>query len=304
MTTTASTPCPKREHDERGERDDRDRLARDDVRHERPLREPRVDEHRREAEAEQARRARTRGTPRARCRARPRRGSRPSVWSAPRWNGWPHARTTMFQTWGRLRSFANGQRNGGFQMTGEPGPAPTGTATGRRRGASTPSQRSRTRAITTRKATGRRHRRRGIRGWAASISSSSSRSSRWISFRSAPADTRSSLSVVGCALARDRLVGDVEGAIDDLEALGELLLGDAQRRVGVDRVVGDRSCTAPLSRRNLPIAFISSEVPLYGVSGVHGSRLADEVEDPEQAEVAVRADARVLRGERLVVARA
>ena len=29
----------------------------------------------------------------------------------------------------------------------------------------------------------------------------------------------------------------------------------------------------PFSRRYLPIAFISSDVPLNGVSGVHGSRL-------------------------------
>ena len=42
----------------------------------------------------------------------------------------------------------------------------------------------------------------------------------------------------------------------------------------------------PFSRRNLPIAFISSLVPLNGVSGVHGSRDPDEVEDPEQPEVA------------------
>src|SRR3954463_7243408 len=38
-------------------------------------------------------------------------------------------------------------------------------------------------------------------------------------------------------LTEDRLVGDVERPVDDLEALRELLLGDAQRRVRVDRVV-------------------------------------------------------------------
>src|SRR5712671_1399322 len=43
--------------------------------------------------------------------------------SAPRCHGWPKART-MFQTWGRLRSFAKGRRSGGFQIAGEPGPAP------------------------------------------------------------------------------------------------------------------------------------------------------------------------------------
>ena len=58
---------------------------------------------------------------------------------------------------------------------------------------------------------------------------------------------------------------------------------------------------SPWSRKYLPMAFISSDVPLNGVSGVHGSRDADEVEDPEQAEVAVRADARVLGGQPLVV---
>src|SRR3954452_16680341 len=41
--------------------------------------------------------------------------------------------------------------------------------------------------------------------------------------------------------AGDGLVGDVECAVDDLEALGELVVGDAQRRVRVDRVVrGER----------------------------------------------------------------
>src|SRR5262245_12162459 len=35
----------------------------------------------------------------------------------------------------------------------------------------------------------------------------------------------------------DGPVGDVQRLVDDLEALRELRLGDAQRRVGVDRVV-------------------------------------------------------------------
>ena len=47
----------------------------------------------------------------------------------------------------------------------------------------------------------------------------------------------------------------------------------------------------PFSRRNLPIAFISSLVPLNGVMRRPRVARADEVEDPEQAEVAVRADA-------------
>ena len=34
----------------------------------------------------------------------------------------------------------------------------------------------------------------------------------------------------------DGLVGDVEGPIDDVEAFGELFVGDDQRRVGVDAV--------------------------------------------------------------------
>ena len=57
-----------------------------------------------------------------------------------------------------------------------------------------------------------------------------------------PALARDNVELVtdGCAprpSGRDGLVGDVEGAVDDVEALGELLLGDAERRVGVDRVV-------------------------------------------------------------------
>ena len=66
--------------------------------------------------------------------------------------------------------------------------------------------------------------------------------------------------------AADGLVGDVEGAVDDVEALGQLLLGDAQRRVGVDRLLAT-NVYRPCSRRYLPTAFISSLVPLYGAIG-------------------------------------
>src|SRR6266508_2955143 len=45
--------------------------------------------------------------------------------------------------------------------------------------------------------------------------------------------------VAAIRLGSDGLVGDVEGAIDDPEALRQLLLGDRQRRIRVDRVVGD-----------------------------------------------------------------
>ena len=53
----------------------------------------------------------------------------------------------MFQTWGRFRSFANGQRNGGFQRTGGSGRAarPGAPPRRRRRGTSAPSQTTRTR---------------------------------------------------------------------------------------------------------------------------------------------------------------
>ena len=44
------------------------------------------------------------------------------------------SRTTMFQTWGRLRSFANAQRNGGFHRIGEPGSGPGGAPRRRRPG--------------------------------------------------------------------------------------------------------------------------------------------------------------------------
>ena len=58
---------------------------------------------------------------------------------------------------------------------------------------------------------------------------------------------------------------------------------------------------SPWSRKYLPIAFISSDVPLNGVIGVHGSRRPDEIQDAEQPEVPVRPDRRVLRGQPLVV---
>ena len=60
----------------------------------------------------------------------------------------------------------------------------------------------------------------------------------------------------------------------------------------------------PLSRKNLPIAFISSEVPLNGVSGVHGSRDRTRSMIPNRPRLRVRADGRVLAAQALVVARA
>ena len=98
-------------------------------------------------------------------------------WSAPRWNGWPMT-STMFQTCGSVRSFANGQRNGGFHRIGAPDP---GTAPGARHGVPprnlTPSQTKNTTTMASRIVSGRRIDLRRERGWAASGSSSRPRSS-------------------------------------------------------------------------------------------------------------------------------
>ena len=55
---------------------------------------------------------------------------------------------------------------------------------------------------------------------------------------------------------------------------------------------------SPCSRKYLPIAFISSDVPLNGVSGVHGSRLRTRSMIPNSPRLRVRADARVLGRQR------
>src|SRR5215207_2613823 len=193
----------------------------------------------------------------------------------------------MFQTWGRLRSLANGHRNGGVQMIGSPGPWP-----GSRHGVPprnfTPSHRTRMMTMTMRNATGRRHRSRGMRGWTASISSANSRSAVWTSCWAGPAVTSAPRGRAsrGWRLARHRLVGDVERAVDDLEALGQLRLGDAQRRVGVDRVVGEHRVHA----------VVAQELPdrLHLVRGAveRGERRervarAHEIEDPEQPQAAM-----------------
>ena len=60
----------------------------------------------------------------------------------------------------------------------------------------------------------------------------------------------------------------------------------------------------PFSRRNLPIAFISSDVPLNGVSGVHGSRLRTRSMIPNRPRLRVAPTLGCFAGEALVVARA
>ena len=58
---------------------------------------------------------------------------------------------------------------------------------------------------------------------------------------------------------------------------------------------------SPWSRKYLPMAFISSDVPLNGVSGVHGSRLRTRSRMPNSPRLRMRPDRRVLRGQPLVV---
>ena len=84
----------------------------------------------------------------------------------------------------------------------------------------------------------------------------------------------------------------------------ELILGDAQRRVRVDRCCSAMKVYRPCSRKYLPIAFISSERAVERRHRRPRVARPDEVDDPEQPEVAVRADRRMLRREALVVLRA
>src|SRR5476651_1428198 len=78
--------------------------------------------------------------------------------------------------------------------------------------------------------------------------------------------------------AADGLVGDVERAVDDLECLAQLRLRDAQRWVGVDRVVGDHRVQVVIAEV-LPdrLHLVARTVEW----GERGERIAaaDEVED-------------------------
>ena len=70
----------------------------------------------------------------------------------------------------------------------------------------------------------------------------------------------------------DRLVGDLEGGVDDLEALAScssVMHSGGLVWIELLAIIVYR----PFSRKYLAIAFISSDVPLNGVSGVHGSWL-------------------------------
>src|SRR4029079_4143814 len=119
----------------------------------------------------------------------------------------------MFQTWGRFRSLTNGQRNGGFQRTGLPDP---GTAPGARHGVPPrnfrPSQ-------TARPATSR----------STQVTARGPRPAAGRSRRTADRPPRVA-AAVAIGLARHRLIGDVQRAVDDREAPGEPVLGDAEGR--------------------------------------------------------------------------
>src|SRR3954454_12212802 len=92
------------------------------------------------------------------------------------------------------------------------------------------------------------------------------------------------------ALGADSGVGEVERLIDDRERLAELILGDRQRRVVVDRVPAGQGVEAV-------VAQVLGDL-LHLVAGAVVRRVwlvrllvADELEDAEQADVAAGADA-------------
>ena len=162
-------------------------------------------------EPEQRADERSRWRPRARCRTRPRPGTGPSDCSALRCTGAASA-ARMLNQWGRFRSVANGKRNGGVVVDGEARcPGRPRTATGTPPSHLTASQRSEHARSRTRPASPIRRRRE----WAPSPASASTRRlGRGRRGRDVDRDAGRH------RLAGHRLVGDVEGAIDDLEALG------------------------------------------------------------------------------------
>ena len=107
---------PDEEHDQRGEGDDRDRLAGDHVRHEGPLDQAEVDEGHGQRNAQQATDREAderlaRGVQRS-----GRTGSRPGSARRPEVSGWKR-RSKITHTWGRLMSLAIPMSSGGVQTT-------------------------------------------------------------------------------------------------------------------------------------------------------------------------------------------
>src|SRR6266511_204856 len=96
------------------------------------------------------------------------------------------------------------------------------------------------------------------------------------------------------AMARSRTlhppVGDVQGAVDDLEPIGELLLADAQGRVGHHVPPSDESVEAVLQQ----VALDRLHLVAGAVERRHGlerGAVADELQHPEQPDVPRGADA-------------
>jgi hypothetical protein len=64
----------------------------------------------------------------------------------------------------------------------------------------------------------------------------------------------------------DRLIGNLQPAIDDAEGLAELLLGDDERRIG-EEVIPPHECEESLLTEELAERAISGDVPLNGAIG-------------------------------------
>src|SRR3954471_5113470 len=187
----------------------------------------------------------------------------------------------MSQTCGSERSLTSRQRKGGLCWIERPRPLIRQGSPASHFSSSQPTA-TRTKTSTTR--TARRNRPRG-RG----------RSTATVRRGAAATDP---LPAIG--LVRDRLVGDVECAVDDLEALGELLLGDREGRVRVDRVVRDhRVEVVPAEEARHRLHLVGR--PVERRQGVVGLAAPDEVDDPEQPEAAVNADRGMAPVEVLVV---
>src|SRR5207245_4473453 len=76
----------------------------------------------------------------------------------------------------------------------------------------------------------------------------------------------------------DGLVGDVERLVDDGKAFGQLALGDAQGRVGHDRVPADEGIEAVLAEV-LPDRLHRLRGPVEGSERLHRLAIFDQLED-------------------------
>src|SRR5262245_2715333 len=98
----------------------------------------------------------------------------------------------------------------------------------------------------------------------------------------------------------DRLIGDAERLVDDPEALGQLLLGDRQRRVGHDPVEPDhREQPAFVQMLGDRLHLVADAVERR--ERLHRLPAANQLHDAEQSDVADQPDRRMLVEQLLMV---